>query len=294
MVGVSGKNETDENGTGETGTDENETEGELSDGEIPADNVSDGEALAENTRILTIMKEGEPEEKLATLVVENSNEEQYSFYLPDGEWQKAEADMWQAVVNEDVRLSVARFEKDYSVDIEQVLANDGYIEENGELARLEEGIVYKARLYENDGDVWCVFYSYPVEAEEGWGRELPVIADTFAIVEQADIMDGYITAFDGASVTIDVQIWATVGSEYWKPEYNEDAGFEVVDAEGEDITYPLHEACTFVILENHYDPAIELDRDAFAGYLTEMDYPVLWIFELEGGQIRSITEQYLP
>lgn len=33
----------------------------------------------------------------------------------------------------------------------------------------------------DNNDVWCIFYCYPAEAEEGWGRELPVIADTFAL-----------------------------------------------------------------------------------------------------------------
>ena len=46
----------------------------------------------------------------------------------------------------------------------------------------ESKIIYnKVKLYEDGDDVWCVFYSYPEEAEEGWGRELPVIADTFAV-----------------------------------------------------------------------------------------------------------------
>ena len=65
---------------------------------------------------------------------------------------------------------------------------------------------------------------------------LPVIADTFAVIAPAEIFHGYISTFDNGAVTIDRQIWATDESEYWKPEYNEDAGFEVVDAEGEDIT----------------------------------------------------------
>ena len=30
-----------------------------------------------------------------------------------------------------------------------------------------------------EDDRWGVFYCYPVEAEEGWGRELSLITDTF-------------------------------------------------------------------------------------------------------------------
>lgn len=273
-------------------SDENGTEAESSSKEIPVTDDSGGEALAENTRILTIMKEGEKEEKQATLVTDQLIYDEFLFYLPDGEWQKEEAAKWQAVENENVHLWVAHFDKDYQ--IERILADDGYRQEDGVLTRQEEGIQYKVRLQEEGDSVWCIFYCYPVEAEEGWGSELPVIADTFAVIAPAEIFHGYISAFDNGTVTIDRQIWATAESEYWKPEYNEDAGFEVVDAEGEDITYPLHEDCTFFILENHYDSAIELDRDAFADYLTEMEYPVLWIFELEDGQIKNIMEQYIP
>lgn len=273
-------------------SDEQGTETGLSDEEIPAVGVSDGEAVAENTRILTIMKEGEPEEKRATLVVDRSIYDEFSFYLPDGEWQKYEAEAWQAVANENVRLWVSHFEKDYH--IERIFADDGYVEDNGELVRQEDGIIYKVRLQEDGDNVWCIEYCYPAEAEEGWGRELPVIADTFAIISPEEIMDGYISVFDNGSVTIDRQLWVTYESEDWKPEYNEAAGFEVVDAEGEDITYPLHEDCTFYVLENHYNPTIELNRDEFANYLTEMEYPVLWIFTLKDGQIMCITEQYLP
>lgn len=156
-------------------SDENGQKEALPDGELLPEDTSDQEASAENTMILTIMKEGEPEEKQATLVTGDG----YSFYLPDGEWQKEEADMWQALVNENVHLWVARFAADYQ--IEQLLADDGYALEDGELTKLEEDILYKARLLEEGSDVWCVFFCYPMEAEEGWGRELPIIADTFAV-----------------------------------------------------------------------------------------------------------------
>lgn len=273
-------------------TDENEENDALLDTEILDDGASESEAVIENTMVLTMMKEGESEEKQASLVVENG----YSLYLPDGEWQKEEADMWQAAANEAVHLWVAHFEEDNQTDVNQMLAGDGYEPENGELVKLEDGIINKVRLYETDSDAWCVFYCYPMEAEEGWGRELPVIADTFAVTAQADIFHGYISAFDNSLVTVDRQNWVTPESEDWIPEYNEDAaaGFVVVDANGEDITYPLHGECTFYVLENHYDPAIELSKEEFADYLAKMEYPVLWIFTLEDGQITCITEQYLP
>lgn len=35
-------------------------------------------------------------------------------------------------------------------------------------------------------DVWGIFYSYPVDFEEGWGREFLVIANIFALCDGAD------------------------------------------------------------------------------------------------------------
>ncbi len=83
-------------------------------------------------------------------------------------------------------------------------------------------------------------------------------------------------------------------SEDWKPEYDADAGFEVVDAESDDITYPIHKDCTYAALENHQGPLVELGRTEFESYLRDMEFPVLWIVELEDGQIKRISEQYRP
>lgn len=113
-------------------------------------------------------------------------------------------------------------------------------------------------------------------------------------VPQDGLIYGYISGYENGSVTVDWQKWVTPESEDWKPEYDEDAGFEVVDAEGGDITYRLLESCAYSVLENHHDPVVELDESEFADYLTQMEYPVLWIIELENGQVKSIAEQYRP
>lgn len=132
--------------------------------------------VAGETITLQIVKEGMPEEKQASLVVEDG----YVLYLPDGEWQKYEANAWQATANENVRIQVAGFESGYP--IEEVLTDDGYVPEGTGMVKEEQGIRRHVRLYEAETGVWCVFYSYPPEAEEGWGSELPVIADTFAVL----------------------------------------------------------------------------------------------------------------
>lgn len=258
--------------------------------ELPADSVSAGNSAAESSKILTIMKEGEPEEKQASLAVGDG----YSLYLPDGEWQMEESGGWQAVVNEDVRLWTAHFES--VSQAEQALMAEGYQADEDILAKQEGEILYKVKIYEGEQEAWCIFYCYPMEAEEGWGRELPVIADTFGVTasEAGGPIYGYISRFGSGTVTIDRQIWVTPESADWKPEYDEAAGFEVVDGEGDDITYPLHKDCTYSILENHSGPVIELGEEEFEGYLAAMEYPVLWVMELEGGQIKSVAEQYRP
>lgn len=131
---------------------------------------------AADTITLTIMKEGMQEEKQAKLNVGNG----YVLYLPDGEWQKEEADMWRAVANENVRIQVAGFESGYP--IEQILTDDGYVADDTGMVKEEAGITYHVRLFEAENGVWSVEYSYPSEAEEGFGSELPVIADTFAVL----------------------------------------------------------------------------------------------------------------
>lgn len=189
-------------GTGENGTEqmslaedagaENATDGENT------VNPAAGENEAPDRMTLTMMKEGEPEEKQAVLMIEDG----YSLYLPEEEWKKNEEGIWQAAVNENVCIWVECFTRENldeqiqtglgigieygecTLNGEQVLEYDNL--SDADLANLEwsqtDGeIIYREKLYGDGNDVWCVFYCYPSEAEEGWGRELPVIADTFAI-----------------------------------------------------------------------------------------------------------------
>ncbi len=105
-----------------------------------------------------------------------------SIYLPDGEWQQSDTDMWTATVNEQVRLWVTYYENNTIEMVGQELTDDGYVtEEDGSRKKQEGDLLLHALLKQAESDVWGVFYCYPAEAEEGWGRELPVIADTFAV-----------------------------------------------------------------------------------------------------------------
>ncbi len=277
-------------------------------GELPVAGSDSGDGSAENaagvvrtageTITLMIMKEGIPEEKQARLVVENG----YVLYLPDGEWQKEEADLWRATANEDVRLWVAGFESGYRM--EQILAGEGYVPDETGMVKEEENIVYHVRLYEAKTGLWCVFYCYPSEAEEGWGRELPVIADTFAVLLPEEHITetgalsaqvlGYISDINGSTVTIDRHDWVTSESPDWKPEYDADAGFEIVDLEGEDVIYRIRDDCTYHVLEDHQGECVELSREEFVQYWRETEFPIFWAVELEDGEVKNFAEWYLP
>lgn len=259
-------------------------------------NAQSGEEnTAKDRMTLTIMKEGMAEQKEAEIVVERGvlTGKEYALYLPVGEWQKAEADTWQAMANENVRIWVAGFEAGYPIG--QILEDDGFVSDEEEMEREENGIRYRARLYESETSVWCVEYCFPAEAEEGWGQEMRVIADTFAEVEaESELLLGYITDLEENTVTVDLQDWLTSESENWNPEYDADAGFAVVDLEGADITYPIRDDCTYTILENHSGPDMEVDRVGFESYLQETDFPMLWGVELENGEVASLLEWYRP
>ncbi|MEY8522299.1 M56 family metallopeptidase [Lachnospiraceae bacterium 38-10] len=265
-----------------------------------AENTGDAVQTAGETITLSIMKEGIPEEKQARLVAEDG----YILYLPEGEWQKESADTWRAVANEDVRLWVAGFESGYS--IEQLLADEGYVADKAGMSKQEDGSSYHVRLFEAQTGVWCVFFCYPSEAEEGWGMELPVIADTFAVLLPEEHITetgalsvqvlGYISDFNYGSntVTVDRRDWVTPESGDWKPEYDMDAGFEIVDLEGADITYRVRSDCTYHVLAGGSGPAVDVGEDEFSVYLREADYPIFWSFEMEDREVVSIVEWYVP
>lgn len=106
---------------------------------------------------------------------------------------------------------------------------------------------------------------------------------------------GYISELEGNRVTVDVQLWITPDDEEWKSEYDGASGFAVVDASSENVEYLLDENCVYSILENHWQPIVELSGEEFAECIEDyMEYPVLWIFTLDDGRIISIEEQYRP
>lgn len=142
-------------------------------------NAAPTEPISADTITLTFSKEGEQEEKQASLAVGNG----YSLYLPDEEqWHQSAPDLWTSDINEQVTLWVTHFEGDSMDLVGQKLQGDGYDKESGLMwLKQEGGLIYHAQQKGLENDLWIIFYSYPADYEEGWGSEFPVIADTFAL-----------------------------------------------------------------------------------------------------------------
>ena len=180
----------------EDGSDQSESEIILSVEDSPADNdILENTAVPESSEekvekedkiVLKIMREGEMDEMPATLFAG----EGYFIYLTDGDWQQHAPDAWsgafdgQIVLNGQVQLWIVHYEDKTADQVKVELESDGYTSENSDMTRQEGEVIYKVRLYEFENDVWGVNYCYPIEAEEGWGAVLPLIADTFAVFPQ--------------------------------------------------------------------------------------------------------------
>lgn len=169
---------------------------------IPVDNSFAHDSAVEDTITLTFSKEGEQEQKQATLAVGNG----YSLYLPDDEqWHLSAPDLWTTDVNEQIALWITHFEGESVDSVNQKLEDDGYVEEDSYKWWKQDGdLIYHAEQKVFENNVWGIFCSYPVDYEDGWGREFPVIVNTFAISDGSDNekannteeTDGYLGAED--------------------------------------------------------------------------------------------------
>ena len=148
------------------------------------DNFSADNNTLQNTITLTFSKEGEQEQKQAALAVGNG----YSLYLPDDEkWYLSASDLWKTEIHEQVTLWITHFEGESEDSVNQKLEGDGYTEEDSYKWWKQEGdLLYRVEQKVIENNVWGIFCSYPVDYEEGWGREFPVIANTFALSNGAD------------------------------------------------------------------------------------------------------------
>ena len=170
--------------------------------DVEADMIESGNDMAADTAILMVPREGEMEEEPATLF----RGEGYSIYLTDHEWQQNGEDVWQAVLegqavlNGQVTFLVEHPDERGLEQVETELAGQGYerMDEPGDEAgfeadfvsgrqsessewfRVEEDMLYKVTLKTAGEDVWKIFCSLPLEAEEGWGQTMRVMAASFA------------------------------------------------------------------------------------------------------------------
>ena len=104
--------------------------------------------------------------------------EGYSFYLPDDEWQQSDLDIWTGLTNEQVQFQVSHQDGKTLEQVEQELTDSGYIEINDRIWRQEGEMIYGVALSVFEDDIWGIYFQYPVDSEEGWGRRIIAIADT--------------------------------------------------------------------------------------------------------------------
>ncbi len=151
---------------------------------MPAGNSSADNHTLDNTMTLAFSKEGEQEQKQATLAAGNG----YSFYLPDDEnWYLCDSDLWKTDLNEQVALWITKYEGESEDSVNQKLESEGYIQEDSRKWWKQEGdVLFHAEQRVFGNNVWGIFYSYPADFEEGWGREFPVIVNTFALSSEPD------------------------------------------------------------------------------------------------------------
>ena len=139
---------------------------------------------------LTFYVEGMEERAMATLYAGDG----YSLYIFDEDWVYYLDDgqpVWESRFNPDVKLSVIHL-KDMPLSVAQgwvQLRFEGFdlIEDNrGGLGGTNaEGIMADVRLIPSGDDVYAVSSIYPMEAAEGFGTRLAVMADTFALTSPA-------------------------------------------------------------------------------------------------------------
>lgn len=140
---------------------------------------------------LMVSKEGELQTVPATLFVGDG----YSIYIPDEGWRmfgpedgtasydftKYGLDKWGSELNDQVLLWINKYDGSSVEEVREGLAVKGYQTDGTEMTAGEAGLSYHVKLIESEAGCYGVFYCCPEEAEEGWGRDLSAVAESFAI-----------------------------------------------------------------------------------------------------------------
>lgn len=154
----------------------------------PQDTASDA---ASEKAVLMVNKEGELQTVPATLFVGDG----YSIYIPDEGWRlfgpedgtasydftKYGLDKWGSELNDQVLLWINKYDGTSVEEVREGLAVKGYQTDGTEMTAGEAGLSYHVKLIESEAGCYGVFYCCPEEAEEGWGRDLSAVAESFAI-----------------------------------------------------------------------------------------------------------------
>ncbi len=142
---------------------------------------------------LAFTVEGETELVPVTLYIGQG----YSIYIPDEGWRLEKwvddgipEDVWESVVNDDVELTVLHLgEKTLAEAQGWVKAEeDDYQlveDKQGGLGGTDAGDreMLEVRFHTSGSTMYAVLYKYPMEAAEGFGTRLGVMADTFQVME---------------------------------------------------------------------------------------------------------------
>ena len=167
-----------------------ETQTETPDGDR---NPTAAELGREEKTNLAFTVEGETELVPVTLYIGQG----YSIYIPDEGWRLEKwvddgipEDVWESVVNDDVELTVLHLgEKTLAEAQGWVKAEeDDYQlveDKQGGLGGTDAGDreMLEVRFHPSGSTLYAVLYKYPMEAAEGFGTRLGVMADTFQIME---------------------------------------------------------------------------------------------------------------
>ena len=167
-----------------------ETQTETPDGDR---NPTAAELGREEKTNLAFTVEGETELVPVTLYIGQG----YSIYIPDEGWRLEKwvddgipEDVWESVINDDVELTVLHLgEKTLAEAQDWVKAEeDDYQlveDKQGGLGGTDEKDreMLEVRFHTSGSTMYAVLYKYPMEAAEGFGTRLGVMADTFQIME---------------------------------------------------------------------------------------------------------------
>ncbi|MCF2665254.1 hypothetical protein JQM66_11925 [Oscillibacter valericigenes] len=156
-------------------------------------NPTAAELGREETTELAFTVEGETELIPVTLYIGQG----YSIYIPSEGWRLEKwvddgipEDTWESNLNDDVELTVLHLgEKTLEEAQTWVKAEeDDYQlveDKQGGLGGTDAGDreMLEVRFHPSGSSMYAVLYKYPMEAAEGFGTRLGVMADTFQIME---------------------------------------------------------------------------------------------------------------